>query len=73
VLASIGVLRPVLTALGAAARVTSLFYLVPAATSIMAYLLVDEASGRHFLLGTVMTILGVMLALRARSAAAPAG
>lgn len=58
---------------GAAARVTSLFYLVPVVTSIMAYFLVDEAFGRHFLLGTVMTILGVVLALRARPAPAAAG
>lgn len=52
---------------GAAARVTSLFYLVPVATSIMAYFLVDESFGRYFVLGTVMTILGVMLALRTRT------
>lgn len=58
---------------GAAARVTSLFYLVPVVTSIMAYFLVDEAFGRHFVLGTVMTILGVMLALRARPAPVAAG
>lgn len=57
---------------GAASRVTSLFYLVPVATSIMGYFLVDEAFGRYFLSGTAMTILGVMLALRARPAAAPA-
>lgn len=56
---------------GAASRVTSLFYLVPVATSIMAYFLVGEAFGRYFLLGTVMTILGVMLALRARPMLAP--
>jgi hypothetical protein len=38
----------------------------------MGYFLVDEAFGRYFLSGTAMTILGVMLALRARPAAAPA-
>jgi len=57
---------------GAAARVTSLFYLVPVVTSIMAYFLVDEAFGSYFLLGTAMTILGVMLALRVRPAPATA-
>jgi len=57
---------------GAAARVTSLFYLVPIATSIMAYFVVDEAFGSHFLLGTAMTILGVMLALRVRPTPAAA-
>lgn len=49
---------------GAASRVTSLFYLVPVATSIMGYFLVDEAFGRYFLVGAVVTICGVMLALR---------
>lgn len=58
---------------GAASRVTSLFYLVPVVTSIMAYFLVDEAFGRHFLVGTVITILGVTLALRARPAHPVAG
>lgn len=58
---------------GAASRVTSLFYLVPVATSIMAYFLVDEAFGRYFVLGTVMTILGVMLAMHARPAQSPPG
>lgn len=51
---------------GAASRVTSLFYLVPVATSIMGYFLVDEAFGRYFLVGTVVTICGVLLALRTR-------
>jgi drug/metabolite transporter (DMT)-like permease len=50
---------------GAASRVTSLFYLVPVATSIMGYFLVDEAFGRYFVLGAAMTICGVVLALRA--------
>lgn len=49
---------------GAASRVTSLFYLVPVATSIMGYYLVDEAFGRYFLVGAAVTICGVMLALR---------
>jgi drug/metabolite transporter (DMT)-like permease len=55
---------------GAASRVTSLFYLVPVATSIMGYILVDEAFGRYFLVGAVVTICGVMLALRARGSRA---
>lgn len=55
---------------GAASRVTSLFYLVPVVTSIMGHLLVDEQFGRYFVVGSVMTICGVMLAMRAGGARA---
>jgi len=50
---------------GAAARVTSLFYLVPLVTSIMAYFMVDERFGRYFLIGATVTMIGVALAMRA--------
>jgi drug/metabolite transporter (DMT)-like permease len=47
---------------GMASRVASLFYLVPVATSIMAYGLVDERFGPHFVVGSIVAIVGVLIA-----------
>jgi len=47
---------------GEASRVTSLFYLVPVVTSIMAYWLVDERFGPHFFVGGIVAIIGVLMA-----------
>ncbi len=49
---------------GAASRVASLFYLVPAATALFAYLMFDESLGPVSLVGMVVTALGVALANR---------
>jgi len=54
---------------GAAARVTSLFYLVPLVTSIMAYMMVDERFGQYFVVGAAVTMVGVVMAMRAPRAA----
>ena len=51
---------------GAATSVTSLLYLVPPTTAIMAWLLFDEAITAATLLGTALTALGVSLVVRAR-------
>jgi drug/metabolite transporter (DMT)-like permease len=49
---------------GAASRVASFFYLVPATTALFAYLLFDETLGPVSLAGMVITALGVALANR---------
>ncbi len=49
---------------GAAAQVASLFYLVPPATSLIAYALFGETLGWPALLGIALTMLGVMLVNR---------
>jgi len=49
---------------GAATSVTSLFYLVPPTTAIMAWLLFDEMITVTTLLGTAVTALGVALVVR---------
>jgi drug/metabolite transporter (DMT)-like permease len=48
---------------GAAARVASLFYLVPPTTALMAWLLFDERFGPLALVGMAMIALGVALVL----------
>lgn len=56
---------------GAATSVTSLLYLVPPTTALMAWLLFDEAITVITVLGTALTALGVSLVVRpARSQAA---
>jgi len=49
---------------GAATQVTSLLYLVPPCTAVMAWLLFGELLGPLVLAGMVLTALGVWLALR---------
>lgn len=49
---------------GAAAKVSSLFYLVPAVTALMAYALFDERLGPVALAGMVVAIGGVAMATR---------
>lgn len=58
---------------GAATAVTSLMYLVPPCTAVMAWLLFDETLGALTLTGLVLTAVGVALAVRAtpRAAVAP--
>ena len=46
---------------GSAASVSSLYYLVPAATAIEAYFFFDEEISPISLIGTVITVLGVWL------------
>jgi drug/metabolite transporter (DMT)-like permease len=50
---------------GAAASVTSLMYLVPPTTAIMAWLLFGETITAATLVGTALTALGVSLVVRA--------
>ncbi|MCB1998576.1 MAG: DMT family transporter, partial [Rhodoferax sp.] len=50
---------------GAATRVSSLMYLVPPCTALLAWLLFDEALTAGVLLGLVLTALGVGLVVRA--------
>ncbi len=50
---------------GAASRVTSLFYLVPPVTSVIAYFTIGERFGQNFLFGSAVAIAGVLLALHA--------
>lgn len=50
---------------GAAARVTSLFYLVPSVTALIAYALFDERLGALAIVGMVVAATGVALATRA--------
>ncbi len=50
---------------GSASGVSSLFYLVPAATAIEAYLLFDEELAPVSIVGVVVTAIGVALARRA--------
>ena len=49
---------------GAAASVTSLMYLVPPATAMLAWVLFDESITLATLMGTALTALGVSLVLR---------
>ena len=49
---------------GAAARVASLFYLVPPATALIAWLLFGESFGPLALAGMALTVIGVALANR---------
>lgn len=49
---------------GAATAVTSLFYLVPPVTALMAWVLFDEAITPVTVLGTLLTALGVWLVVR---------
>ena len=49
---------------GAAAKVSSLFYLVPPVTAIMAYFLFDERLGLWALAGMAAAVLGVAMATR---------
>jgi drug/metabolite transporter (DMT)-like permease len=53
---------------GAAERVTSLLYLVPPTTALMAWLLFDEVLTVWMLLGIALTAVGVSLVLKAPSA-----
>jgi drug/metabolite transporter (DMT)-like permease len=54
---------------GAATRVTSLMYLVPPCTAVLAALLFGESLGLLTLAGIALTVLGVMLVVRAPAAA----
>jgi drug/metabolite transporter (DMT)-like permease len=56
---------------GAATRVTSLLYLVPPATAVLAWLLFGEALTGMVLAGLALTALGVGLVVRERVPAAP--
>ncbi len=51
---------------GAATRVTSLMYLVPPCTAVLAWWLFDEALGLRVLLGIAVTAVGVSLVVRER-------
>ena len=55
---------------GAATAVTSLLYLVPPTTALMAWLMFDEPITMITLMGTALTALGVSLVVR--QAASPA-
>jgi drug/metabolite transporter (DMT)-like permease len=57
---------------GAASRVSSLFYLVPPTTALMAYFLFDERLTGLALVGMVLTVIGVGLVVTAQGAAARA-
>jgi len=58
---------------GAATAVTSLFYLVPPTTAVMAWFLFDELITTSTVVGTVLTAVGVSLVVRtARVNVAPA-
>jgi drug/metabolite transporter (DMT)-like permease len=50
---------------GAATSVTSLLYLVPPTTALMAWVLFSEAITAATVLGTALTALGVFLVVRA--------
>ena len=56
---------------GAAMAVTSLLYLVPPTTALMAWVLFGESITVATIVGTVLTALGVSLVVRASSAPAP--
>jgi drug/metabolite transporter (DMT)-like permease len=49
---------------GAAAKVTSLLYLVPPCTALMAWVLFGEALGLTVLAGLALTAIGVALVVR---------
>lgn len=57
---------------GAASRVSSLFYLVPPSTALMAYFLFDERLTGLALAGMVLTVIGVGLVVTAQNPAAGA-
>ena len=54
---------------GAATRVTSLFYLVPPCTALLAWALFDESFTHLMLIGLVLTVAGVALVVRSPAAA----
>jgi drug/metabolite transporter (DMT)-like permease len=54
---------------GAAAKVTSLLYLVPPCTAVLAWLLFDEPLSGQVLAGVALTAAGVALVVRERSSA----
>ena len=56
---------------GAASNVAGLFFLVPAVTAVMAWLLFDETLGPLAVAGMVLISLGVALARQTRDAPAP--
>jgi drug/metabolite transporter (DMT)-like permease len=56
---------------GVAAQVASLFYLVPPATAVIAYLMFDERLGLLALIGMAVTAMGVALVNRGAQAARP--
>jgi len=58
----------VLIRLGEAARVASLFYLVPPVTALIAWALFDERLGPLALAGMGVAVTGVLLASRRRPA-----
>ncbi|HSI56584.1 MAG TPA: DMT family transporter [Ideonella sp.] len=57
---------------GAATRVTSLMYLVPPCTAVLAWLLFGEAMGAWTLAGILLTVLGVALVVRQGAVNPPA-
>jgi drug/metabolite transporter (DMT)-like permease len=62
---SVGAILLLLTLLrrGSATRVTSLFYLVPPATALEAWLLLDERLGALEVAGMLVAVAGVALVL----------
>jgi drug/metabolite transporter (DMT)-like permease len=56
---------------GAATAVTSLLYLVPPTTAVMAWLMFDEPITMITVMGTALTALGVSLVVRQNAALAP--
>jgi drug/metabolite transporter (DMT)-like permease len=56
---------------GAAASVTSLMYLVPPCTAIIAWFLFDEPITLVILLGIALTAMGVSMVVRAPTRPAP--
>ncbi len=56
---------------GAAAKVTSLFYLVPPCTALMAWLLFNEPLSAQVLAGIALTAVGVAVVVRAPAAGHP--
>jgi drug/metabolite transporter (DMT)-like permease len=58
---------------GAATAVTSLLYLVPPCTALMAWLLFDEPIGALTVAGMALTAFGVSLVVRPAAAARPGG
>jgi drug/metabolite transporter (DMT)-like permease len=67
---SVGAVLLLLTLLrrGSAVRVSSLFYLVPAATAVEAYVLLGERLGAIQVLGMLLAVCGVALVIAAPSA-----
>ena len=57
---------------GEATAVTSLLYLVPPCTAVMAWLLFGEIFTLPMMLGMALTVVGVAIVVRDRSAAASA-